>query len=64
MATIQFARKDGVGDPRPILIRVITDTGQVLDFEATAGAFSLGLVDHKPISVEVLEPEVERPRAI
>lgn len=64
MATIQFARKEGEGDPRPVLIRVILDDGQVLDFETEAGDFSRGLYDHKPISVEVREPEITRPRAI
>lgn len=65
MATIQFSRKAGEGDPRPVLIRVITDDGRVLSFEASAEEWSLGLADHKPFSVEAFEPVVEeRPRAI
>lgn len=65
MATIQFVRKEGEGDPRPVLVRIICDDGKVLDFKAEAGLFSLGLADHKPFSVEAYEPVVEeRPRAI
>lgn len=65
MATIQFSRKVGDGDPRPVLIRVITDDGRVLHFRADAGDFSQGLALHNPISVEAFEPVVEeRPRAI
>lgn len=64
MATMQISREAHVGDPRPVLVRIVLDDGRVLDFRATAGSFSLGLADHKPFSVEALEPEVLRPRAI
>lgn len=65
MATIQFSRTVGEGDPRPVLIHIITDDGRVFHYKADAGDFSRGLALHNPISVEAFEPVVEeRPRAI
>lgn len=64
MTTIRFTR--GEADKKTsasVLIRIVTEGGRVFVYEADVGDFNRGLADHKPFSVEEVEPEVRSPRA-
>lgn len=65
MALLQISRGEPVNkkDDSPVLLRVTTDDGHVLIFQADAGDFSRGVALHRPFPVIAVEPVVTRPRA-